>query len=58
MEHTQQRVIHASTVSASSDEQAVISAAQRGDKHAFKALYHGHVGRVYALCFRLTGDKG
>lgn len=58
MEHTQQRVIHASTVSVSSDEQAVISAAQRGDKQAFKALYHGHVGRVYALCFRLTGDKG
>lgn len=58
MEHTQQRVIHASKVSASSDEQAVISAAQCGDKQAFKALYHEHVGRVYALCFRLTGDKG
>ncbi|HVH66773.1 MAG TPA: RNA polymerase sigma factor [Gemmatimonadales bacterium] len=30
--------------------------AQRGDRGAFEALYREHVGRVYALCLRLTAD--
>lgn len=30
--------------------------AQRGDTHAFRALYEAHVGRVYALCLRIVGD--
>ncbi len=30
--------------------------AQQGDQAAFRALYDAHVGRVYALCLRLTGS--
>lgn len=36
----------------------LISRAQQGDQAAFQALYHEHVGRVYALCLRLTADAG
>jgi RNA polymerase sigma-70 factor (ECF subfamily) len=35
----------------------VIFAAQQGDKTAYRKLYDIHVGRVYALCFRLTGER-
>ncbi len=30
--------------------------AQQGDREAFRALYQGHVGRVHALCLRMTGN--
>jgi RNA polymerase sigma-70 factor (ECF subfamily) len=30
--------------------------ARAGDRAAFQRLYEQHVGRVYALCLRLTGD--
>ena len=30
--------------------------ARAGDRAAFRRLYEEHVGRVYALCMRLTGD--
>lgn len=30
--------------------------AQAGDQDAFHALYREHVGRVFAVCLRLTGD--
>ncbi len=30
--------------------------AQGGDEAAFEALYREHVGRVYAVCLRLTAD--
>jgi RNA polymerase sigma-70 factor (ECF subfamily) len=30
--------------------------AQRGDHAAFRALYEAHVGRIHALCLRLTGS--
>jgi RNA polymerase sigma-70 factor (ECF subfamily) len=33
-----------------------VRAAQRGDVAAFGRLYRAHVGRVYALCLRLTAD--
>jgi len=33
------------------------SRAQAGDEAAFEALYREHVGRVYALCLRLSGDR-
>ncbi len=33
-----------------------VHAAQRGDVAAFGRLYRAHVGRVYALCLRLTAD--
>ncbi|MBT0586919.1 RNA polymerase sigma factor [Alteromonas oceanisediminis] len=35
----------------------VIAAAQQGDKAAYKQLYETYVGRVYALCLRLTGER-
>ena len=39
-----------------SDEHHLVSRAAEGDLAAFEALYHRHVGRVYALCLRMTGD--
>jgi len=35
----------------------LIRRAQAGDEEAFHALYREHVGRVYALCLRLTGRR-
>ena len=34
----------------------LVARAQAGDQTAFRELYREHVGRVYALCLRLTGD--
>jgi RNA polymerase sigma-70 factor (ECF subfamily) len=34
----------------------LVRRAQGGDRFAFRRLYEDHVGRVYALCLRLTGD--
>ena len=34
----------------------LVRRAQAGDRAAFRRLYEDHVGRVYALCLRLTGD--
>jgi RNA polymerase sigma-70 factor (ECF subfamily) len=34
----------------------LVERAQRGDDDAFGALYRTHVGRVHALCLRLSGD--
>lgn len=31
--------------------------AQDGDSAAFQALYQGHVGRVFAVCLRLSGNR-
>src|SRR2546430_13098782 len=38
------------------DRSDLIQRAQRGDQAAFEQLYRAHVGRVYALCLRLTAD--
>lgn len=35
---------------------SLVTRAAAGDVHAFEELYRGHVGRVYALCLRMTGD--
>ncbi len=35
---------------------APIQRAKAGDPDAFRILYEGHVGRIYALCLRLAGD--
>ncbi|HRX90125.1 MAG TPA: sigma-70 family RNA polymerase sigma factor, partial [Steroidobacteraceae bacterium] len=35
---------------------AVIERARAGDARAFERLYREHVGRVYALCLRMTRD--
>ena len=58
MEHTRQRVVHANVVFGNKSENELILKAKSGDKHAFRALYDEHIGRVYALCYRLTGEKG
>ena len=58
MEHTQQRVVHADVVFGNQSEEALISSAKRGNKQAFHSLYEMHIARVYALCYRLTGEKG
>ena len=34
----------------------LVERAQRGEAAAFGELYERHVGRVYAVCVRLTGD--
>ena len=44
--------------SASSPIDGDIARAQRGDVEAFERLYRAHVGRVNALCIRLTGGQG
>ncbi|HEX4601094.1 MAG TPA: sigma-70 family RNA polymerase sigma factor [Gemmatimonadales bacterium] len=38
------------------DSTDLVHRAQQGDHAAFEALYRHHVGRVYALCLRLTAD--
>ena len=58
MEHTQQRVVHANVVFGNKSEHELICKAKEGDKQAFRTLYDDHIGRVYALCYRLTGEKG
>jgi RNA polymerase sigma-70 factor (ECF subfamily) len=35
----------------------LVRRAQEGDEAAFETLYRQHVGRVYALCLRLTADR-
>jgi RNA polymerase sigma-70 factor (ECF subfamily) len=34
----------------------LIRQAQARETHAFEQLYHAHVGRVYAVCLRLTAN--
>ena len=37
------------------DESERVARARNGDVAAFEGLYRDHVGRVYALCLRMTG---
>jgi RNA polymerase sigma-70 factor (ECF subfamily) len=37
-------------------ERELVVRAQAGDMVAFEELYRSHVGRVYALCYRMAGD--
>jgi RNA polymerase sigma-70 factor (ECF subfamily) len=37
-------------------ERALVARAQAGDLEAFEALYRAHVGRVYAVCYRMAGN--
>jgi RNA polymerase sigma-70 factor (ECF subfamily) len=36
---------------------ALVRAAVGGDERAFESLYRATVGRVYAICLRMTGDR-
>ena len=38
------------------DELSLVRDAQLGSQRAFETLYREHVGRIYALCLRLTGN--
>jgi RNA polymerase sigma-70 factor, ECF subfamily len=39
------------------DEYSLVTRAQRGESAAFEQLYRLHVGRIYALCVRMTSDR-
>jgi RNA polymerase sigma-70 factor, ECF subfamily len=39
-------------------ERADIAAAASGDRHAFERLYRTHGQRIFALCLRMTADRG
>ena len=39
------------------DERFLVARARTGDIAAFEALYRANVGRVFALCLRLTADQ-
>lgn len=43
-------------VPTATDEAGLLRAAVAGDRRAFEALYRRHVGRVYALCLRMTAE--
>jgi RNA polymerase sigma-70 factor (ECF subfamily) len=49
---------HAAPVSpgVAPEEQEWVARAQQADVRAFEALYRQHVGRVYGLCLRMTGN--
>lgn len=34
----------------------LVERAQGGDAEAFETLYRSHIGRIYALCLRMSGD--
>jgi RNA polymerase sigma-70 factor (ECF subfamily) len=36
---------------------ALVARAAAGDRGAFEGLYREHVGRVFALCVRMSGDR-
>lgn len=38
------------------DTRPLVRRAQEGDEAAFEALYRENVGRIYAVCLRLSGD--
>jgi RNA polymerase sigma-70 factor, ECF subfamily len=35
----------------------LVKRSQAGDEAAYEGLYRAHVGQIYALCLRLTGDS-
>lgn len=39
------------------DESLLIEQASAGDQRAFEALYRANVGRIYAVCLRMTADR-
>ena len=38
------------------EPERLVERAQNGDREAFEQIYHQQVGRIHALCWRLTGD--
>ena len=52
-----QQVINAEDRFLDKQEQELVTATKKGDRHAFQQLYEQHCGRVYALCYRITSDQ-
>ncbi len=50
------QVMATATTDAFADERALIRRAQGSDARAFEALYRMHVGKVYGVCLRMTGN--
>lgn len=48
----------AAAAAAAASLEDLVARAQDGDVRAFEAVYRACLGRVYALCVRLTADKG
>ncbi|WP_088332305.1 sigma-70 family RNA polymerase sigma factor [Lacimicrobium sp. SS2-24] len=55
--HADGQLIEASDQFIDKAERALIDAVKAGDKGAYRKLYDKHLGRVYALCLRLSGDR-
>jgi RNA polymerase sigma-70 factor (ECF subfamily) len=51
-----QRAVEGADPEARARERTLVSRAQSGDLEAFEELYRSHVGRVYALCYRMAGE--
>jgi len=47
---------HTNAVSAGCGMMPFVRRAQSGDAEAFEALYRDNVGRIHALCLRMSGD--
>ena len=45
-----------SAASAKDEPERLVERAQNGDREAFEQIYRQQVGRIHALCWRLTGD--
>jgi RNA polymerase sigma-70 factor (ECF subfamily) len=43
-------------VSGSYTDELLVASARKGDVRAFERLYREHLGRVYGLCLRMTGN--
>jgi len=50
-------VSEAAVSEAGVDEQLLVERAKQNDYRAYEQLYRLHVGRVYAVCFRLSNDR-
>lgn len=50
------RVMEIASTVDSADEAAWIAQAQQSDGRAFERLYRLHIGKVYGLCLRMTGN--
>ena len=51
------KLMGAATAQPLADETALIERASGGDQRAFETLYRANVGRVYAVCLRMTANR-
>lgn len=58
MDHAPGAVVNAEKIFDNARELALIESVKRGELNAYHDFYSRYVGRVYALCYRLTGDRG